>query len=313
MTFARVVAASFLGTVLSGCGILVPDIKEVWDADKPETEKTQEVPGAGQIEWQVKTRIFCELEEAVQLVNAKYHEKIGSTSVPYIIPLDFLAQISLSFQVDESSALNPGVVLTQALPNVSQVFGPGNTVTSSQSRSLGFGGTLSSTATRIDKFNPSYTIKYLMTRETKKSICKIRDQFFEGFANSSPFILEGNLGIQKWLEGAVLTDGLIASVPGPAPKTGGGSGGGAGGLKTDAYSYEIKFVIISSGNITPTWKLVQVSANTSGSFFAAGRTRTHDLIITIGPNDMQSLNAHLAAEIGQAVSGATGARLSPNN
>lgn len=78
-------------------------------------------------------------------------------------------------------------------------------------------------------------------------------------------------------------------------------------LKTDAISYEIKFIIVSSGNVTPMWKLVQVSANTSGTFFSTSRTRTHDLIITIGPNDGRTLNAHLASEIGQAVSGGNGA------
>ena len=141
-----------------------------------------------------------------------------------------------------------------------------------------------------------------MTREKKSSICRQGHDPFEGrgFAKSSPFILESDLGIQKWLEGAVITDVLIASEPGPAPKSGGG------GLKTDAYSYEIKFIIVTSGNVTPTWKLIQVSANTTGTFFSTGRTRTHDLIITIGPNDQLSLNAHLAAEIGQAVSGANG-------
>jgi hypothetical protein len=313
MTFARVVAASFLGGVLSGCGILVPDIKEAWDSDKPKDEQSQEFPAAGQIELQIKTRIFCELEHAVQYVNANYPVSRGSSPnnlKPFArnpIPLDWLAQISLSLQVDESASLNPGVVLTQTLPNASQVFGPGNTVTTPQSRSLGFGGTLSSTATRIDKFNPSYTISYLMTRETKNSICQQKDPFANtGWAKSSPFILEGDLGIRKWLEGAVMTDVLIPSQPGPK----GGSGGG-GSLKTDAYSYEIKFVIVSNGNVTPTWKLMQVSANTSGTFFSTGRTRTHDLIITIGPNDQRSLFSHLASEIGQAVSGGNGARLTP--
>jgi hypothetical protein len=315
----RLLAGSLASCCLVGCGLAVPDIKEAWDADKPKDEHTQEIPAAGQIELQVKWRVFCELEHAVQYVNKNYPVSKGPTPdslKPYAknpIPPDWLAQVSLSFQVDESSSLSPGAILTTTLPNAVQTFGPGNTITTSQSRGVGFGGTLSSTATRIDKFNPSYTIRYLMTRESKNSMCRPGyDPFAElGFAKSSPFILEGDLGIKKWLESAVIADVLIASEPGPAPKSGGGGGGGGGGLKTDAYSYEIKFIIVTSGNVTPTWKLVQVSANTAGTFFSTGRTRTHDLIITIGPNDNQSLNAHLAAEIGQAVSGANGVRLAP--
>jgi hypothetical protein len=152
-------------------------------------------------------------------------------------------------------------------------------------------------------------------------------------ASSSPFIIEGDLGIRDWLFGAILTDVFIPSQkdvrPSPggshpprkparlAPATtgaGGGNGNGnggstqGGGVKPDTMSYEIKFVIVSNGNITPTWKLINVSANTSGNFFSAGRTRTHDLIITIGPDDQRTLLSHWASEVGQSVSGASAAR-----
>jgi hypothetical protein len=311
---ARFAGGLFASCCLAGCGIAVPDIKEVWDTDKEIQGK--EIPGAGQIELGVKKRVFCELEQAIQFVNKNYPVKKGETPEtlkPYAnnpIPPDWLAQVSLSFQVDEASSLNPGASLITTLPNAVQTFGPGNTVTTPQSRSLGLGATLSSTATRVDKFNPLYSIRYLMTPEGPNSMCRPGyDPLAEmGFARSSPFILEGDLGIRQWLEGAVITDVLIASEPGPKSSSGTG-----GGLKTDAYSYEVKFVIVTSGNITPTWKLVQVTGNTAGPFFSTGRTRTHDLIITIGPNDTRSLNAHLAAEIGQAVSGANGSRLAPPN
>jgi hypothetical protein len=311
-TFAHVLGASLLGSVLTACGLVVPDIKEAWDVDKLKDATSEEFPAAGQIELQIKTRIFCELEHAVQYVNKHYPVSAGSSPdklkpfARYPIPLDWTAQISLSLQVDETSSISPGVALTTTLPNVVQTFASGN-VTVNQSRSIGFGGTLSSTATRIDKFNPMYQIRYLMTPEGKNSICQQENPFAgRGWAKSSPFILESDLGIRRWLEGAVMTDVLIPSQPGPPPKAGGG-----GGLKTDAYSYEVKFVIVSSGNVTPTWKLVQVSANGSGTFFSTGRTRTHDLIITIGPNDQRSLYAHLASQIGQAVSGGNGARVTP--
>ena len=62
-----------------------------------------------------------------------------------------------------------------------------------------------------------------------------------------------------------------------------GSGGGGGGTAPDTLTLEIKFIIVSSGNVTPTWKLLRVSANTgSAPLFSLGRTRTHDVIITIG-------------------------------
>jgi hypothetical protein len=306
---ASAILTLLTGCSLLGCGLVIPDIKEVWDADKPADSQTPRIPGTAQIEFEVKKHVFCELEKAVKYVNS-FPVSSGpspSKSSPlakYPIPLDWFAQVSLSFQVDESSSLTPGVTFNTILPNDVRVFGPGTsgTVTTPQSRMLGFGSTLSSTATRIDKFNPAYSVRYLMIPNGPKSVClEENDPFLKvGWKPnaSSPFILQGNLGIQDWLFGAILTDIFISSQTGPA---GGGAGGGQ--PKTDTVSYEVKFIIVSNGSVTPIWKLVNISANTTGTLFGAGRTRTHDLIITIGPNDTRTLYAHLASEIGQAVSG----------
>jgi hypothetical protein len=105
----------------------------------------------------------------------------------------------------------------------------------------------------------------------------------------------------------MFVDEIIPSTPQPSgSKKGAGNQGGGnqgGGQKPESISIEIKFVIVTSGNVTPTWKLVNVSANTgSAPFFNIGRTRTHDLIVTIGPNNQQTNNSHLASQIGNAVS-----------
>ena len=246
----------------------------------------------------------------------RYHEERSVASPSKLtplakgpIPLDWIAQISLSFQVDESSALSPGVTLNTTLPNAVKVFGPQSSVSVSQSRSVGFGGTLSSTATRIDKFDPSYSVRYLMIPDGPNSACT-SDPFVTQLNwipdSSSPFILEGNLGIEDWLFGAILTDLFLHSADLP-------KGGTGGAQKPDTISYEVKFVIVSNGNVTPTWKLVNISANTSGTFFSTGRTRTHDLILTIGPNDTTTIYSHLASQIGQAVSGGNTSLLTPTH
>jgi hypothetical protein len=168
-----------------------------------------------------------------------------------------------------------------------------------------------------------------------------KDLFIHGLnvtpATSSPFLIESDLGIKNWLIGAMYFDILLpssiqqkqASPPsngnfqgtftggpltgqtfqgtassgsaGGGAGPGGGAGGGAAGFAQDSISVEFKFIIISSGNIQPTWKLVQVSANTGGTpFFTTGRTRTHDLLITVGPPTQRTANDFLASQIGQA-------------
>jgi hypothetical protein len=270
----------------------------------------------------------------VQKVNGKNAIPVSESShgrvvksQPGLIPDDWQAQVSLALQVDEVSSLTPGATFTQILPNASQVFGPGNTFTSAQSTSLSLGGTLSSTATRIDKFDPYYSVAYLMD-DDPKSVCKDGNDPLDnipGFrpAKSSPFALESDLGIEDWLEGAMIVDNFLPSVGSPPQALGGGgskdtaskSGGSnqaksKGGKKpkpnpdvtVDTVTYEVKFVIVSSGNITPTWKLIKFSANSAGTFFGAGRTRTHDLIITLGPPTAATSQTHFASQLGNSVS-----------
>jgi hypothetical protein len=98
------------------------------------------------------------------------------------------------------------------MANAVQTFGVGNTVTTPQSFSLGFGATLSSTATRIDKFNPQYSIAFLSQRKTNDSVCNPgNDNWASISPTSSPFQIESDLGIKQWLVGALLVNSYIPS------------------------------------------------------------------------------------------------------
>jgi hypothetical protein len=332
----RVLLFVSISFCFAGCGTTVPDIKEPWDANKPPDEITPKgMSGTAQIEFEIKKRIYCDLKKAVQAAN-EIPLRTGSPGKltvkqqqPRIIPASWGAQLTLSLQVDETSGLSPGLALNEVLPNATHVFGSGTTgtVTTPQSFSLGFGGTLSSTATRIDKFDPYYSVQTLLKEDTPYSICwdgppytKNDPLWKEGWvpAQSSPFIVESDLGIKEWLVGAMMVDNAIASDPVPEQLGGTGAGGskkGAGGSKKgaggskyitpakDTVSLEIKFIIVTSGNVTPTWKLVRISANSGSTpLFNTGRTRTHDLIITIGDPSVISSNTHLASQIGNSVS-----------
>lgn len=338
-------AAALISSGLSACGLTVPQVGEFWDRDYPgdPTKGTRGAPtltATAQIEYEIKQKVYCELRYAVQ-----YVDPVGV--LPHLIPDGWGVQMQLSLEVDESIALTPGLSFTQLYPNVVKIFGVSNSVTTAQSFSLGLGGALSSEALRTDKFNTYYSIKDLVERPT--GVCQSdgkpdpkKDPFVENLhwtpAQSSPFLIESDLGIKNWLAGATFFDyALPSSSPQPQPspasngkfegkfegklegqlkgqaagtfegKTssgggGGGGGGGASGFPQDSFSQELKFIIVSSGNIQPTWKLVQVSANTGNTpFFSTGRTRTHDLIITIGPPTTRTANDFLASQIGQAV------------
>lgn len=325
--------------VLSGCGLHSPDISEVFDGpgeaeNRKANPPTPPYTATMQIEFEIRRRIYCDLKAAVKHVNEYPQTLIYSSGKKQTLPMlpdNWVALISLSLQVDESSALSPGVTYNQTLRNAAAVFGVGsaNTISVGQSFNLAFGGTLSSVATRIDKFNPTYSIGYLMEKPSKESVCNTDDTFVNP-PRSSPFLIQSDLGIDRWLMGAMLTQSFLPAHPPikmsssagstpigaktavPAAGGGDGAGGGAasgggsdkgGGssLGPLSVSLELKFVIVSSGSVTPTWKLLQVSADTNGTLFSTGRTRTHDLIITIGPPDANTTNAYIAQTIGSAI------------
>jgi hypothetical protein len=337
---------------------------------------------SAQLAFEVRKRIYCDLKTAVidaQKIPAGVHGKPVS-----FIPKDWKAHVALSLQVDESTAFNPGVALNTFMHNgvvnfAGEYVGPssasglgslaGAPTTATygalavpQSYSFGFGGTFSATATRIDKYDPTYLISELSKPMTERSGCNtysneddINDPFSHQLepkikpASSSPLISDSDLGIKDWLIGAMFVNWMIPSqdkdrpnpeeakkeladakkeaakkradiettrnelynmgyhsdevaqiMAGLAAASGTGS---TSGVQTDTISLELKFIIVSSGNATPSWKLVRVTSNTGAPLFNVGRTRTHDLIITIGPSNLNTSNAHLASQIGAAVRG----------
>jgi hypothetical protein len=313
--------------VLGACGLSNPKIAEVWDADFPADPKTHTPPvsATAQIELEIKRKIYCELKDAVYEANhypvTESARLDGKQTIKYrsLIPPGWIAQVVLSLTVDESVALSPGLTYTQAMANATQTFGVMNTVTTPQSFSLGLGATASSTATRVDKFNPQYSIEFLSKAKTADSICDEGNDPFKRIGwqppTSSPFLIESKLGIEDWLVGAMVVNDIVpsdvtivaakpekksaANLPkAEVPKSG---GAGSGGVKADTVTYEIKFVIVTSGNATPTWRLLRVTANGTAPFFATGRTRTHDLIITLGPDSTVTSNANLSSQISAGV------------
>src|ERR1700683_4076329 len=243
-TTRHLLALCLVASVLSGCGLTVPEIKEVWDRDFPgDPDIKKDKPpfsGTAQIEFEIRKKIYCELKDAVQYVNQFTYWSSdtpnGPRTIHRMISDDWVVQLSLSLEVDESSALNPGVTYNEVLANAIKTFGVGNTVTTAQTFNLGFGATLSSTATRTDKFDPVYTIKFLMRPFKSYDICEPENDIFYLNhlvpANSSPFLIVSDLGIKEWLNGAMLVERTLPSQPAepkakpkPKPKPAAGGNG----------------------------------------------------------------------------------------
>jgi hypothetical protein len=328
----RTVTASALvaGSLsLSACGLPlpgldVPQIGEIWDDD------TGTVAVA--LEQKIKEKIFCELNAAVSELNSdkklfitdttrdpKHPSKYITTYIPPV-PETWGATLTLTLTVEELSALNPGASINNPLHNgvvnfpgeyVGAATVPGNPAGGllsglpaaynygpltgiSQNFSFGIGGTLSSDATRYDKYTFFYKVKDLeIDHPSCHDIVPKDGNAPENFRGSS-LLLESRLGIRRWLE--KMRD--LRS--------------GVGVSDTSAQqvlTYDIKFDIVTSGNITPMWKLVRVTTPTGSlPLFNLKRERTHEMLLTLGPLSEDKKNPgqlsasdNLAAQIGAAV------------
>ncbi|MEJ0076161.1 MAG: hypothetical protein WDO17_12055 [Alphaproteobacteria bacterium] len=262
--FYKAGAFLIVAPLASGCGTYVPPVAEYFDTKQDSVFLT----AGGLMEYNVKAKVYCAIVDAIRFQDA--------------LPADWAVQVTLDLQVDEVGALNPGVSFIDPLP-------------SSQSFTMGVGGTASSQSTREDKFS-SY---WLLSKLNKKYVDVCDSPERPELHGSSPLI-EAQLGIKEWLSDALKATYYLPSstmtTKGDTP------------FKQDAISYHIKFIIITSGNATPTWKLVRIATGNGNSpLAAAGRTRTHDLLITVGPafkpNGLNiAWTSHSAQEYGIAIS-----------
>jgi len=309
------IALTGLSACLAGCGLVTPGLEEFYD---PQDTKTMVDALVYHVQCEVQSQIqFLILDdiEASRIV-------LPSTNKPQGRRLEWLekwgSQVTLTLTVDEKSSLNPGVSFNKILENATTKFPSGN-VTTPQSFSLGLGATGSADATRKETLTWFIDFKTFLDPKSLSLARRERDRLYQAAREAGTgtvpsnceeqngILIQGDLKLREWLYAVML----------PAFPQGGAIPDYAGSLaaeakvsKKDVISHEVTFVILYSGNVTPSWKLVRVTAN-QGSlpFFSAQRSRTQDLLITMGPSaagapSQEVQNATLASQIGIAVANA---------
>ena len=262
-----------LVALLGGCGLTYSRLPEPWDA--------QADPDAVyHLEAQVKNAIYCELKWAAIEARARKAtvRRQGNIQVSgpedAFLPDSWGVLVQLQLQADEKSSLTPGVAFKDPLPN-------------QQSFSLGFGGQLSSQNIRYDKYNFFYSARDLAVPFSPGGPC--RPDFNLGpKSSSSPFLNAANLGIREWLVTAVRVIDFNRSSRVALNGQGkplGPQGPAINGGASDSSTYSNKFVIISDASIAPSWNLVRIGTPAS-PLFDVNRTRTHELIMTVGPGNV---------------------------
>lgn len=296
-------------TLLSGCGTYVPDIEEFWGA-----RSEPGVPGgdptvrgdATFIVNKIAGQVACELARAVQQVYldqemfpVQYVQRAGEPPPPKPRDLSWFekwaVQVTLTLTILEQSSLNAGLSANNVLNNATTVFGK-TVITTAQSSAVGFGLGGSTAATRTDKLSMFFSV-----RDLKNGPSALGKTCIPPPQNATLFI-QSDLKIYDWLQAALL------------PNDAGIFNYASNSTAQNVIQHDVKFQVVTNGSVTPTWKLVNFTANTSGQFFALDRDRTQDLLMTFGPTQSgekgtkgppelstAAQDAHLAALIGEDV------------
>jgi hypothetical protein len=201
----------------------------------------------------IARNVRCEVQDAVVRLYAENPKSIDPEDRNLAWFDSWAAQVSLTLTTDEKTTLSPIANLLPISPPTA-VF------------NLGLGATLSSEGQRVDKIGSFFTVAELKNLNA----CAAEDR------HRGPFILESDLKLYDWLKATMITTDLGDS-PAPTNQT--------GPYKSNVLSHEVKFDIISTGTVTPGWKLTRATVNQTGTFFTATRDRTQDLTITFGPTD----------------------------
>ena len=245
-----------IALTLGGCGTYVPEIQEIPGNQADSELLVNAIVGS----------IRCELKDAVAYVINYDAELARDARPPQPRQADWLlgwgAQLQVSLTEDEQSTLSPS-----GLWSPMKIF------------FLALGGTLSSDATRVNTVNYYNTLSDVYG---KGNYCPQSDIAERSKPHPiGSLLIQSDLKLKEWLTDVVLARGTseINFSPSSTP------------FAKNAITHEVTFKILTSGNITPMWKLVDATINPSGTLFAASRTRTHDLLITLGPNVQSTPNS----------------------
>jgi hypothetical protein len=263
--------------MVGGCGTQLPDIVEGGEPN-----------ATAFLINRILNHAKCELRDAIisehnfDLENAAHY---GTRRLEWLDKAT--AKITIKLIAEEKGALNPGLSFKQLLPSVVTNFSNKTSVTTAQSSAVGVGGLLQADATRTENIDYTFVVKTdFLDNQTKGPVlprpCKEAGGIF----------LDADLKIKDWLKGATLPFFISASVGSEVDRT-----------APDVLSHEANFIAMANANVTPSWTLVNVSANTANNLIAVGRTTTGDLIISLGqPAKVQQ--AHDISKLGSSLNAA---------
>jgi hypothetical protein len=256
--------------ICGGCGIHVPDM--TLSADPYATPN---------LLLGIVTHIKAELECAVVSLYTQDPKDLSWLATGS-------GKATITLTADEKSIVDPTAIYLQNLPTISQTFTNKSIVTTPRNFGLSGGVNVSSDAARVIQVDYNFDFAKdffadpkLKNPEEAKLVCSPYSGIF----------MQGDLKVYDSFNAILLPHELTPQNHAADLKF----------LSGDSSTMQthITFIVAGNGSITPAWKLVPVSYNVSSNpFFQSSRTRTDDVIITIGKKAPAVETAHDITKIG---------------
>jgi len=271
-----------LATVgLPACGIRVPDLEEMPNA-----------PGNAQTFEQVIVHsIHCSIKDAVDYVKNQDTalapaNQIDRTRTPFWFD-KWGIQATLTLTVAEKTEFNPSTTWTPS--PVKALF------------SLAGGLDVSSQATRTDTLNFYYNVSDLYNEPA----CSVPTVIAQP---TGSLLVNNNLKFREFLVDQIFNVGTGEM---PSIQKDGNVIAPSSSSQKNGMTHDVRFEVVSSVNVNPSWKSKYWSINPTGSLLAANRDRTHEISVTFGPADPDPSKKSLAgAAAGQVLASQLAAAIS---
>ena len=243
---------------LAGCGLKTPEM-QLSGEPKASVDYVNEILN------HIEDELGCTINQLIEddrNAAAKNHE---ARAYPWLDTAT--TKIALKLTVDEKSSANGGLNYSDFLTSTMTTIGK-TVITTPRSFVFGANAGGSSDATRIDNSDYTFSVAEAFVKGTSRfdpqngAACKRLSQYDGIWMNS-------DLHIKDWLYSRLAQFELHPEANSRAVP--------------DTLTTDITFIIAYNANAVPIWHLVPTSYNTGGSnLFSVARTRTDDVIITIG-------------------------------
>jgi hypothetical protein len=297
--------------LLAGCATHVPSMHGLGESEGKEIAR----------EGDLVAHVKCELTRALLRIEVEEADNRAQAARSGLDPallgysavwLDaWAAKVNLKLQVDESATLAPSISITEPWANHISTFPAGGPVSTSRAFSLPLAISGVNKATRTETIGFVFGFADLKAdaregwrikaaAEKRPFSAEAEDAYRRAQAAaacpaSDGSMMDGDLKIYEFIRSKV----QVSRVPGVIPR-------GADRSPFDVFNYEVQFAVTRAGSASPGWKLYPIAINQAAPLLAGSRTRTDDMLLTLGVKQGEGLSqaaedAHLAGLIGQEV------------